>query len=128
MCLRASSSVQANPSVEPKLVQEHPSSQTNATGQRAISGGGVSIQANVDYLAKLMLVDRQGHQTGFAQTTGRTLHDIPNSVYMEDSISDIADNSDNPAEAEVRVLSVRASPGDALCSPRGADGSQYLSS
>ena len=74
---------------------------------------GMSIQVNVDYGAQLMLVDAQGHRTGYDPADGHTLQNIPNAVYTDDSISDAIDDSDDTTEAEVRLLRVQATAGDA---------------
>lgn len=106
--------VQAHPSGEPTPVQAKAPVQRKAPAPQAVARDGPSIQVTVDYGAQLMLVDRQGRETGYDPATGRMLENISSAVYTEDSISDATDDSDGVAEAEVRLLDIQhASPGDA---------------
>src|SRR5262249_18224131 len=69
-----------------------------------------SITVHVDYGARLLLVDGQGKKTGYDGATGKNLREIPGAVYSDDSVSDAADESDDPAVAESRVLDLPPNP------------------
>lgn len=66
----------------------------------------MSIQANVDYGAQLLLVNAQGNRTGYDTNTGKLLHQISGASYVDDSVSDESDDSDDAATAESRVLRI----------------------
>lgn len=83
----------------------------------------VSIQANVDYGAQLLLVDAQGNRTGYDKGTGKLLHQISGASYVDDSISDESDDSDDAATAESRVL--RIPPGAYLLKIVPTDRNSY---
>jgi hypothetical protein len=88
------------------------SGQNKVVGETSGAGNQVFIEAHVDHGAQLLLVDAEGHQAGYSPTAGRDIENISGASYTDDSITDLTDNSDEPAEVESKVLQIRTSGGN----------------
>jgi hypothetical protein len=62
--------------------------------------------------AELLITNSAGQQTGFDPTTNTSFDQIPNSAYIDDSITDVTDDSDTPAQADSKVLDLGAPAAD----------------
>jgi hypothetical protein len=66
--------------------------------------GPVYIDASVDYGAELLLVDAQGHQTGYDPSVRHEVENISGASYVDESITDVTDDSDDPGVGETKRL------------------------
>ena len=78
--------------------------QTGAANKTSAASSEIYIDAIVDYGAELLLVDSQGHQTGYDPSVHNNVTDLAGASYVDDSITDATDDSDDPATGESKVL------------------------
>jgi hypothetical protein len=69
----------------------------------AVSSVEISIQSG----GELLLSDSLGRRTGFDPGSRRTLTEIPDATYGDDSFDDPSDNSGDPAGVEEKTLDLR---------------------
>ena len=62
--------------------------------------------------AELLVTNSAGQKTGFDPITNTSFAQIPNAVYVDDSITDVTDDTDTPAQADSKVLDVGAPAND----------------
>lgn len=78
--------------------------QTNAVNNGSPTPGQIFIDADVDYGAELLLVDSQGHQTGYDPSVRHKVTNLAGASYVDESITDATDDSNDPAVGESKVL------------------------
>lgn len=62
--------------------------------------------------AELLITNSAGQRTGFDPATNTSFAEIPNAVYVDDSITDIEDSSDDPAQSDSKVLDLGSAAAD----------------
>jgi hypothetical protein len=78
--------------------------QTSAANKTSAASGEIYIDASIDYGAELLLVDSQGHQTGYDPSVHHKVTNLAGASYVDESITDATDDSDDPATGESKVL------------------------
>jgi hypothetical protein len=94
----------ANAPVAPASTDNSAATQTNAVNNGSATPGRIFIDADVDYGAELFLVDTQGRQVGYDPSVHHTVENLSGASYVDESITDAADSSDDPAVGESKRL------------------------
>jgi hypothetical protein len=82
----------------------------NYGGTRQFNGPDVNFEFPGDLVitlhspAELLLTNSAGESTGLDPTAGTSFSQIPNVDYVDDTITDITDSTDDPAEGESKSL------------------------
>lgn len=71
-----------------------------------------SVTVKIHSPAELLITNSAGQKTGLDPITHTSFAQIPNAVYLNDSITDPNDGSDNPAESDTKSLDLGAPPPD----------------
>lgn len=62
--------------------------------------------------AELLITNSAGQRTGLDPTTNTNFNEIPGAAYFDDSITDLQDTSDDPAESDSKTLDLGAPAAD----------------
>lgn len=79
-------------------------------GTREFQGPGATFVFSGDVTivlhspAQLLITNSAGQSTGFDPITNTSFTQIPNAAYVDDSITDVTDNSDDPAQIDSKQL------------------------
>src|SRR5436309_11382133 len=71
-----------------------PNNTANSAPVNPAPNDNVAVNISVDYGAQMLLLDAQSRRTGYDRNTGQVLSNLPEAAYVDDSISDAADDSD----------------------------------